>query len=104
MIARQDAVVRKITGILHQRAAFSVSVFFLVVLSAVLGIRFRHAHLLTAFGISFLPSLLVIVAIVMGKQMAENEGTVGAGLLVLWSGLGAVAVLDAWLLTYVLRR
>ncbi len=96
--------VRKITGIIHQRAAFTASVFVLVALAAILGIRFRHAHLLAAFGISFVPSLLVIVAIVMGKQLAENEDTVTSGLLVMWSGLGAVALLDLWLLTRVLRR
>ena len=104
VISRLGTTVRKITGIIHQRLAFTISVFVLVTLAAVLGIVLRDAQMLTAFGISFVPSLFVIVAIVMGKQLAGNDQTVMAGLLVMWSGLGLVALLDVWMLMGVLRR
>ena len=76
----------------------------LVILGAALGIIFRGTHAVTAFGVSFIPSLFVIITIVMGKQMAYNAATPGLGLLLMWSGIAVVAALDAWTLTRVLRR
>lgn len=96
--------VRKITGIIHQRLAFTASVFVLVTLSAALAIIMRDAHVLTAFGISFLPSVALIIAIVMGKQLAENESTAAAGLAVIWGGLAVMGGLDLLVLGRYLRR
>ena len=61
------------------------------------------AHL-TAFGISFVPSFLVIVLIITGRQLAQNPGTALVGLGTIWLGIVLVGVLDAWTLTKVLRR
>ncbi|MGB2988259.1 MAG: LptF/LptG family permease [Phycisphaerae bacterium] len=96
--------VRRIVGVVHERVAFSISVLVLVILGAALGIIFRGAHVMTAFGISFVPTLFVIITIVMGKQMSHNAVTYGLGLLVMWSGIVVVAGLDVWTLTRVLRR
>ena len=98
------AALREITGTLHQRMAFSASVLVLVTLGAALGIVFRDSHAVTAFGISFVPSLVVIVAIVMGRQMANNPPTHALGLLVMWGGLALVAGLNVWTLTRWVRR
>jgi lipopolysaccharide export LptBFGC system permease protein LptF len=95
---------RRIVGTIHERTAFSISVVVLVTLGAALGIILRGSHVMTAFGISFVPSLFVIVTIVMGKQMSHNAPTHVLGLLVIWGGIGLVAALDAWTLTRVLRR
>ncbi|MCP4593108.1 MAG: LptF/LptG family permease [bacterium] len=103
-VAERAETVRDITGVIHTRCAFSVSVFGLVVLAAALGIVFRGSHVLTAFGIAFVPAVFVIVTIVAGRQMAEKAGTVAAGLALLWSGIVIVGGLDAWVLFRVLRR
>lgn len=100
----QGETIRKIVATLNQRCAFSVSVLVLVVLGAALGIVFRGSHLVMAFGISFVPSLFVIITIVMGKQMAQNSVTYLSGLAVMWAGIVLVAGLDAWILKRVLRR
>ena len=99
-----EGTYRRIVATLHERAAFTFSVLVLVILGAGLGIVFRGAHAATAFGISFVPSLLVIILIVTGKQMAQNAGTFWFGLLIMWSGIAAVGVLDWWTLTRWLRR
>ena len=99
-----DGTVRRVQATLNERAAFSVSACVLVILGAALGIVFRGSHVLTAFGISFVPSLVAIIAIVMGKQMAHNASTPLLGLLVMWSGIALVALLDLWMLTRVIRR
>lgn len=101
--ARAETV-RRIVGAINERLAFSISVFALVILAAALGIIFRGSHVMTAFGISFIPTLCVIVAIMMGRQMAQNAGTHLSGLLLMWSGIVVVSVVDVWILTRVLRR
>ena len=102
--AERGKLIRDINGVIHSRSAFSVSVFVLVILAAALGIIFRGSHVLTAFGVAFVPALFVIVTIVAGRQMAEKPGTAVAGLLMLWSGIVIVGGLDAWVLLRVLRR
>jgi len=97
-------ITRRIAATISERIAFSVSVLFLVILGAVLGIVYRGAHIVVAFGISFVPTLLVIITIVTGRQLACNETTHVAGLALIWSGLIVVAILDGWMLTRVLRR
>lgn len=98
------AITRRIVATISERIAFSISVLFLVILGAVLGIVYRGAHIVVAFGISFIPTLLVIVTIVTGRQLACNETTHLFGLALTWSGLVIVAFLDWWTLTRVLRR
>ncbi len=95
---------REIAGILHSRLAFSLSVFVLVILGAVLGIVFRGAHVLTAFGISFVPSLFVIAMIIMGKQLIDNPSTTAVGIGLIWAGIAFVAAVDLFVMTRVLRR
>lgn len=98
------AVVRKIVATIHERTAYSLSVIGLVILGAALGIVLRGSHILAAFGISFIPSLIVIIAIVTGRQLACNATTHAVGLLLIWGGIVAVAALDWWALARVLRR
>lgn len=99
-----EGTYRRIVATLHERAAFTFSVLVLVILAAGLGVIFRGASAATAFGISFVPSLLVIILIVTGKQMAQNAGTFWMGLGLMWSGIVAVAGLDWWTMTRWLRR
>ncbi|MFH0983529.1 MAG: LptF/LptG family permease [Planctomycetota bacterium] len=103
-VGLRDQLLRDIDGVMYSRFAFSVSVFVLVILAAALGIIFRGAHVLTAFGVAFVPTLFVIVTIVAGRQMAEKPGTAILGLAVLWAGIVAVGGLDTLVLFRVLRR
>ncbi|MBI4719279.1 MAG: LptF/LptG family permease [Planctomycetes bacterium] len=103
-LKERSTTVRRVVATLHERCAFSVSVFVLVLLGAALGAILRGAHVLAAFGISFVPALLVIVTIVTGKQLSQNASTYALGLAVLWSGMLLVAVLDGWVMSRVLRR
>jgi len=100
---RRDVVLRIIATI-HERFAFSLSIPVLVILGTALAIMMRGAHVLTAFGVSFLPAIAVIITIVMGKQLAQNAVSHGLGLAVLWSGVGLVVLLDMVTLTRWLRR
>ncbi len=96
--------VRRVTSELHSRLAFSVSVFVLVILGAALGVVFRGSHVLIAFGISFVPAMFVIVLNIMGRQLAEKEGTVLLGICTIWGSILVVALLDLWTLARGVRR
>ena len=95
---------RDIDGVLHSRLAFSCSVIFLVLLAATMGIILRGSHLLTTFGISFVPSIFVTVMIIMGRQLAKNPSTGTLGLGVMWLGIALVALVDLYAVTRILRR
>ncbi len=103
-IELRGQTVRKIASTISERMAFSVSVFVLVILGAVLGIVYRGSQAVVAFGISFIPAIIAIITIVMGKQMAQNVSTHMLGFVVMWAGIAVVAGLDYWTLTKVLRR
>ena len=96
--------VREIRSELHSRTTLSLTVFVLVILGAALGIVFRAGHALEAFGISFVPSLIVIVMNITGRQLAEKTSTADLGVALMWIAIGAVALLDVFLLTRVVRR
>jgi lipopolysaccharide export LptBFGC system permease protein LptF len=94
----------EIAGIIHSRIAFSASALVMLVLAAGLGIIYRGGQMLTAFVISFVPGLFVVVMNIMGKQLAENYGTRGIGILVIWGGIALIAIADSIVLTRYLRR
>ncbi len=96
--------VHRIIGIIHSRSAFSASVLLLVPLGAALGTIFRGGHVLTAFGISFAPGLVVTVLIIMGRQLAENTNTSPIGIAVIWGGLAAMALVNVLVLALFVRR
>ena len=74
------------------RLAFGISCVVLVLMGAALGILFRSSHLLTAFGVSFIPAVLCLITIFTGKHIAEqNPDDITMGIVFLWSGLFVVA-------------
>ncbi|MCK5271886.1 MAG: LptF/LptG family permease, partial [Sedimentisphaerales bacterium] len=75
----------------HSRLAFGVCCVSLVLMGAALGIIFRSGHLLTAFGISFVPAALCLITIFTGKHIAEqNPENIALGIAFLWSGIVVV--------------
>ena len=97
-------VQREIVGIIHSRLAFSASVLVMLILAAALGIILRGGQLLTAFVISFVPGLFVVVMNIMGRQLSENAVTHLLGLMIIWGAIAVVAAADVWVLTKQLRR
>ncbi|MBN1435781.1 MAG: LptF/LptG family permease [Sedimentisphaerales bacterium] len=96
LVEECSLVATKIRMERHFRLAFGVSCVVLVALGGALGIIFRSGHLLTAFGVSFLPAILCFVTISTGKHIAEqsNSGPL-AGILFLWSGTLVVGIANA---------
>ncbi|MHC4675828.1 MAG: LptF/LptG family permease, partial [Planctomycetota bacterium] len=99
-----DKLAMDITGIIHSRLAFSASVLVTLVLAAALGVIFRGGELLTAFVISFIPGMLIVVMNITGRQLTENSGTHLIGIVVIWSGIVLLALVDGMVLARYLRR
>jgi lipopolysaccharide export LptBFGC system permease protein LptF len=88
---------------IHSRASYSSSSLVLLLLGAGLGIIFRGGHFVSAFGLSFIPVLVVVVMIMTGKQLG-SAGIETLGVFVIWLGVILVAVADIVVLGKFLRR
>ncbi|MCL2330162.1 MAG: LptF/LptG family permease [Phycisphaerae bacterium] len=94
----------QLTSTLHSRFAFSACSLVMLVLAAGLAIIFRGGQILTAFIISFIPGLAVVIINISGRQLAEKPPTYLIGLVVIWSGIVLLAIADAIVLKRYLRR
>ncbi len=75
---------------IHSRLVFGIGCITLILIGIGLGIRFRGGHLLTAFGISSIPAAALLIFIMMGKNITQNQRSIlGADLGVgfMWAGL-----------------
>jgi len=90
---------------LHARLAFGVGCVALVLLGAALGILFRSSHLLTAFGISFIPAAMCLITIFTGKHIAEGNSThPEGGIVFLWAGIAVVIAANGIIYKTLFRR
>ena len=84
---------------MHARASFGVSCLVLVLVGAVLGMRFRSGDFLTAFSVSVIPAILTITLVVAGTQSACDvswktlQNPIWLGLTLIWLGNAIAAVL-----------
>lgn len=87
---------------MNSRLVFGIGCIPMIMIGIGLGIVNRGGHLLSAFGASCIPSAVLIVAIISGKQVTENVTAQRvSGVLVMWMGLACLtalaAVIYAWL-------
>ncbi len=96
---RVPRLMNKIKAEMHGRIAYGTSCLLMVTLGAALGLIFRGGQIISAFAISVVPSAVVIVMMLMGKQMLRNPGVSEVwGLLAIWAGV--VALLAANVIIY----
>lgn len=95
---------RKVIGTLNFRLAFGSSALVTILMGAALGVVFRGAKALAAFGLAFIPFASVLIIMVMGRQLTETRATHVAGPYVIWGGLALGAVVDMVMLRMGVRR
>jgi lipopolysaccharide export LptBFGC system permease protein LptF len=72
----------------HSRLVFGIGCLAMILIGVGLGIVKKEGHLLSAFGISAIPSAVLIACIMSGKQISKNtDANVGSGILLMWGGL-----------------
>lgn len=101
---RVQEIRRRITSEIHSRLSMSVSTIVLVLLATGLGVALRGGHALTAFGVAFIPTIIVVLMITTGRNLGEQEHTAALGLGVMWGILGLVAILDGVVIFGFIRR
>ncbi|MFW6146305.1 MAG: LptF/LptG family permease [Planctomycetota bacterium] len=95
----------RILAEMHGRFAYGVGCLLLAPIGAVLGLVYRGGHLLSAFALSCIPAMVLVILMVMGKQMIANPGAdTAAGIAATWSGVALLAALAAYLYGVLLRR
>ncbi len=99
----RESTISKCVAEIHSRLAYSGNALVLLLLGAGLGIIFRGGHFVSAFGLSFIPMMVVVVLIMMGKQLSTS-GAVQAGIVVIWLGLAIVVLADVIVMGKFLRR
>ncbi len=98
-------VIRRVEAEMHSRIAYGVSCFLMVTMGAALGLMFRGGQLISAFALSVIPAAVVIVMMLMGKQLARNQGVPEFyGLASIWSGVVALLIADACVLLHLGRK
>lgn len=101
---RAERLRRKVSGVFHFRFSFASSALVTILMGAMLGLIFRGSRTLAAFGLACIPFGATAILIAMGKQMTESEGATAFGPLLIWGGLGLVAVADILILRLGVRR
>jgi hypothetical protein len=99
-----DRMRRKVNGVIHFRLGFSSSALVTVLMGALLGVIFRGARALAAFGLACIPFGVVTILTLMGRQLTENAPTEDLGPFVIWGGLALVALADGAILRLGVRR
>ncbi len=94
LIQSADRMRAKIDALIHFRFGISLSILVTVVMGAALGVIFRGAQLLAAFGLAFVPAAAVVLVLVVGRSIGEKPGTAGLGIVMMWTGLVAAALLN----------
>jgi lipopolysaccharide export LptBFGC system permease protein LptF len=94
----------QLLSIIHYRVAYPLSALVLVGLGAALGIILRGGQVLTAFAISFVPLVFVVLLMIMGRGQAQEPQTYALGVGLIWSGLLLVLLLNGLVIGKWLRR
>jgi len=83
LIKRRDRFVSEVRGEIHFRASYAASSVAVILLGAMLGIILRGGQVLTAFGISCLPTAVVVVAGIVGRNLADQpeKGMLSLGIM-----------------------
>lgn len=76
---------------IHSRLVFGIGCVPMILIGMGLGILRRGGHLLTAFAISCIPALILVVGVVSGSHIAKNPGSHGPlGLGLMWAALAVL--------------
>jgi len=94
----------KVLGEIHFRASYSVSAVAVILFGAVLGIIVRGGQVLTAFGISCVPMVFVVVAEIVGRNLVDRPGYALISIGIMWGATAFMYLAAAFVALRVLKR
>lgn len=78
----------------HERAAYAVSSFLMVLVGAIVGFKMKRSMPLPVYLWSFFPALVTFVSISSGREFVQDSGA--SGLPALWAGVAFIALFAAY--------
>jgi lipopolysaccharide export LptBFGC system permease protein LptF len=79
---------------MHSRLVFGIGCISMILIGIGLGIIKKGGHLLSAFGVSCVPAVVLIVCIMSGKNVTNNLDSQGiSGIALMWAGLVFLSLL-----------
>ncbi len=84
LIKRLAKFKAEVRGEIHFRASYSLCSIAVVLFGAILGIIVRGGQVLTAFGISCVPMVFVVVASIVGRNLADRPDYALLSVTVMW--------------------
>jgi lipopolysaccharide export LptBFGC system permease protein LptF len=84
LIERIDRLRAEVGSEIQFRASYSLSTIAVVLLGAVLGIIVRGGQVLTAFGISCVPTMVVVLSSIVGRNLADRPQYLTTSYTVMW--------------------
>lgn len=101
---RVDRYVSEIKGELEFRASYSLDAVAIILIGAMLGIIVRGGQVLTAFGISCLPMVFVIIASIVGRNLADKPQYELISLGTMWGATAFMYLATMFIGLKVLKR
>jgi lipopolysaccharide export LptBFGC system permease protein LptF len=102
---RLTELVTDIQTEIHGRVSFAISCLVLMLVGCALGMMFKTANYLSAFGVSVVPAMLCIAVVATGQHVVENDPrSINVGLGMIWSGNILVFCLGVGLLGWLQRK
>lgn len=94
----------EIQGEIDFRASYSLGAVAIVLIGAVLGIIIRGGQVLTAFGISCVPMLVVVIASIVGRNLADRPDYATVSICVMWGATAFMYIATGFVAVKVLQR
>ena len=88
LIKRKDKFVSEVRGEIHFRASYAVSAVAVILIGAMLGIVMRGGQVLTAFGISCVPTAIVVIACIVGRNYSDQPEKALFSMGMMWGATG----------------
>lgn len=104
LVGRLGRYVTEVRGEIHFRSSYSLGAIAIVLLGAMLGIIVRGGQVLTAFGISCVPMLIVIVASIVGRNLADRPDYALISTCVMWGSTFFMYLAATMVGTKILKR
>jgi len=104
VIEMLDLMMADVISEIHFRGSYALSAIAVILVGSILGIIVRGAQVLTAFGISCLPTLFVVLCSIIGRNLADQPQHLPWSIGVMWAGTAAVYLAAGILAFKVLRR
>ncbi len=104
LIRMRDETQAKVSSNIEFRASYAAGTIAVVMLGAILGAVLRGGQVLTAFGISCVPSLSVAVGTIVGRNFGDQPATHELGVGIMWGSNALLALAAVWICMKFFKR